>query len=151
MSKRFLLSVLTAGSMLVGPLAQAQDITTVPPAAPAVAAPAVLAGPAGTGQIEDVQRMLAVMYADLENLKKSGDVGTSRILAVGSGAGAGYLLGGLLTAALLVPVVAPVATGTVAIVGLTEGVSAGTAATLETMGAFTGAYGGGLGADHLIE
>src|SRR5688572_8094007 len=99
MSKRFLLSALTAGGMLIGPLAQAQDITTVPPAAPAVAAPAAPVGPSGSGQIEDVQRMLAVMYADLENLKKSGDVGTGRIVAVGSGAGAGYILGGLLTAA----------------------------------------------------
>ena len=146
---RVLTGLLVAGGVaLVGPLAQAQaqDLSTVPP----TVTPAVASGgeiTSSTTQIDDVQRMLAVMYADLERMKARESSGLGRIITVGSGAGAGYLVGGIVAGAVVAPVVA----GAVTTVGFTQGVSVGAASAVETMGAFSGAYGGALAADDLID
>jgi hypothetical protein len=146
---RFFLGLLMAGGTLVGPVAHAQEMSAVPAAdtsrpTAAIAAPAA---PATAGQLDDVQRMLAVMYADIERLKAHENATFSRVLTVGSGAGAGYLVGGLIAGALA----APVAAGVVTTVGMGEMVSAGAAGAVETMGAFSGAYGGALAADGLLD
>lgn len=149
---RVLAGLLVAGGALVGSTAQAQDLSTVPPA-PAPAATPAAALPGGeitgstTSQIDDVQRMLAVMYADLERMKARESTGVGRIITVGSGAGAGYLVGGLIASAVVAPVVA----GAVTTVGFTPAVSAGAASAVETMGAFSGAYGGAIAADDLLD
>src|SRR5215207_326787 len=133
---RFILGLMVAGGTLVGPLAHAQEMSAVPAAVDA-AKPALAAPAATAGQMDDVQRILAVMYADVERLKAREGAGFGRVLTVGSGAGAGYLLGGLAAATLA----APVAAGVVTTVGMGEVVSAGAAGAVETMGAFSGAYG----------
>ena len=146
---RLWMGLLVAGGAMAGSLAQAQDLSTVPPA-PAVETPAVAASgeiTSSTTQIDDVQRMLAVMYADLERMKARESSGLGRIMTVGSGAGAGYLVGGLIAGAVAAPVVA----GAVTTVGFTPTVAAGAASAIETMGAFSGAYGGALAADDLLD
>jgi hypothetical protein len=144
------MGLLVAGGAMAGSLAQAQDLSSVPPAPAAVETPAVAASgeiTSSTTQIDDVQRMLAVMYADLERMKARESSGLGRIMTVGSGAGAGYLVGGLIAGAVAAPVVA----GAVTTVGFTPTVAAGAASAIETMGAFSGAYGGALAADDLLD
>jgi hypothetical protein len=150
-SMRVLAGLLVAGGALVASQVQAQDLSTVPPAVPTAAAVSVPATSgeitSSTTQIDDVQRMLAVMYADLERMKARESSGLGRIITVGSGAGAGYLVGGIVAGAVVAPVIA----GAVTTVGFTPAVSAGAASAIETMGAFSGAYGGALAADDLID
>jgi hypothetical protein len=84
---------------------------------------------------------------DTKRQQPEAEGGTIRIVAIGSGAGAGYLLGGLLAVTLL----SPVAIEAVAVVGASEGMSGGFTTVVEIVSALTGAYGGARLANNLIE
>ena len=137
---RFLLGSLLALGMLASPAAQAEDLTHMTTAASATPVPILVHEEAA-----QVQRMLVTMYADLERLKARNDTGHGRIVAVGTGAGLGYMLGGLAGAA-----VAPVTAGVVTTVGVAEVAVPFTTGLVETIGAFSGAYAGALGAEDLL-
>jgi hypothetical protein len=116
------------------------------PVTSSLSAPVATPAPAAA-VASDLQSVLEVMYTDIEKLKQNRSVTTSNIAAVGTGAGLGYLVGGLVTGGIVAPAVSTLATT----VGFAQPTAAAMGTTIATMGTFAATYAGGVVGDALIE
>ena len=97
-------------------------------------------------QAAELERSLAFIYAEVEELREQRAMSAAEILAVGTGAGVGFTVGAIAAPALVVPAIAGMTT--------TAGMTAWAEAAGATAGAITAVastWGGAMVGDALID
>lgn len=127
--------------------APAPAVISAPPAADTIVASATSAVSDAAAQtskeIAEVKEMFNQIYADAN---KNLSPGAAEILAIGTGAGLGFLASGFIMNAWIAPVAASLATT----VGLSEAGAGILTASVTTIGIISGTYAGGVYARNLV-
>ncbi|SDB49887.1 hypothetical protein SAMN05660653_02453 [Desulfonatronum thiosulfatophilum] len=96
--------------------------------------------------VAELERLIDAMYADLESLRQNTSPGMQEILAVGTGAGLGFLASGWVMTGILSPMVY----GYAGAVGFSELTASLLTASVTTIGIVSGTYAGGMYARNLV-
>ncbi len=121
-------------------------LTLLLPVTPAMAQQVVSASEQSSETVAELEKLIEAMYADLENLRQRTSPGMQEVLAVGTGAGLGFLASGWLMTGVLSPLVHSYAAG----VGLSELTASLLTASVTTIGIVSGTYAGGMYARNLV-
>ena len=140
---KVLFALLLAALLVTVPVAAQQSLAASEPyAAPTESSVAE----AVSATIEDLEALIEAMYSELEALKAQTSPGVYEVLAVGTGAGLGFLASGVLMTGL----VGPMTQGLAHSMGLSEMAAALLTASVTTIGIVSGTYAGGIYARNLV-
>jgi len=137
---KFLLALLLASFIVAAPVAAQQAPTDLEQAPPTSAESVV------STTLEELEALIDSMHSELIALRDRTSPGVYEVLAVGTGAGLGFLASGV----IMTSMVGPMTQGLALSVGLSEMAAALITASVTTIGIVSGTYAGGMYARNLL-
>lgn len=129
-----------AEPVVMQPVTAPSQASAIPPAATAAVSDAASKA---SREVAEVKAMFEEIYADVN---KNTSPGAREILAIGTGAGLGFLASGFIMTAWIAPLTASLSSS----LGLSNAASGIVTATVTTIGIVSGTYAGGIYARDLV-